>query len=212
MSDHVSSHDSEHDDLRDQITEALKLAAVEGRLPASREPLPMASIADTVMAIVWPSFENLIDLLERIPETHMRFGVIGDPRPIAEMPCADWCTACQLDNARQRAEKAEAEIERLTAEVAEIGNAKAMLAETQAEIKQVTATLECTRKHQDSIEQRSTKAHADREKAEAKRDQALAAIDLARKIHANNPAGHDHMGEDLTCAMCAALNQPEQEG
>jgi hypothetical protein len=56
---------------------------------------------------------RLLALMERLPDEHMRFGVIGD-KGVEMLPCADWCWACRLQRAEQRARDAETEVDRLT--------------------------------------------------------------------------------------------------
>jgi transcriptional regulator with XRE-family HTH domain len=49
---------------------------------------------------------NMAAIMERFPDVHMRFRVLGEP---GDLPCADWCYACKLDAATKRAEQAERE-------------------------------------------------------------------------------------------------------
>ncbi len=90
-------------DLREQIAGALGAAAVN--LNYAPEGL-----ADAVMVAVRPELDRrdaeirrlgeqntlLIAMLERIPEVHMRFHVVGEE--LAEV-CADWCCACKFEQA-----------------------------------------------------------------------------------------------------------------
>lgn len=53
-------------------------------------------------------------MLERIPDVHMRFGVVGVVDP-EDADCADWCYACRLEGAEESAEKAAATVQRVQA-------------------------------------------------------------------------------------------------
>jgi tRNA A37 N6-isopentenylltransferase MiaA len=45
--------------------------------------------------------QRLQSRIERIPQEHMRFGVIGQDGEAELLPCTDWCIACKLDRLSQ---------------------------------------------------------------------------------------------------------------
>lgn len=57
--------------------------------------------------------EVMTRMLERIPDVHMQFGLLNPDGTTEQLPCADWCYACRLDKAVERAEKAEATLARV---------------------------------------------------------------------------------------------------
>ncbi|MFD9124922.1 hypothetical protein [Kitasatospora sp. NPDC059571] len=90
--------------------------------------------ASTVLAIVQPDLDErdaeirrltaerdlLRGMAERIPETHMQFGVIAQDGAVEMQPCADWCWACKLAAAKDEAERLRTELELARQQIAAI--------------------------------------------------------------------------------------------
>jgi hypothetical protein len=51
-------------------------------------------------------------MMERFPDVHMRFGVVGVVEP-EDAACADWCYACRLNRAERQRDEALAAVQRV---------------------------------------------------------------------------------------------------
>jgi type II secretory pathway pseudopilin PulG len=89
------------EELRQQLSAAR--ATIDGQ---QREALKTAARLRATEA----ERDLLRGMAERVPETHMQFGVISPDGAVEMQPCADWCWACKLDAAQARAEQAKARI------------------------------------------------------------------------------------------------------
>lgn len=75
----------------------------------------------------------LTGMLERMPDVHMRFHLLQPDGTHTKLPCTDWCYACKLQTAIERAEQAEAEQDRLKAEILRLSE-RLRLRQEQAEV------------------------------------------------------------------------------
>jgi hypothetical protein len=65
-------------------------------------------------------------MLERMPEVHMQFGLLHPDGTTEQLPCADWCYACKLQTAIERADRAEATVrEQVVAELTRAAQGRA---------------------------------------------------------------------------------------
>lgn len=85
----------QEDDLRNQLNQKIGVIRADLALEVVRPYLDAQAAQVATMT----------EVMERVPEAHMRFGIVGDPRPIDEMPCADWCYACKLEHAEGEADR-----------------------------------------------------------------------------------------------------------
>jgi hypothetical protein len=73
--------------------------AIENGNEETVKAYSLLRIAQSKLANAEKERDLLRGLIERMPETHMQFGVISPDGAVEMQPCADWCWACKLATA-----------------------------------------------------------------------------------------------------------------